>query len=108
MKFNDTDLTQLHADLQAKKVSAKELTQAAFDRIKATDSDVKAFITLNEDAALMRAEEIDNAGIAADKLLAGVPLAFKDTIVTKGLKTTAAPKMLKTLRQFMMLRLSKS
>ena len=94
MKFNETDLTQLHEDLQTKKISAKELTKAAFDRIKETDDDVKAFITLNEDEALKRAEAIDNEGIAADKLLAGVPLAVKDTIVTKGLKTTAASKML--------------
>ena len=89
MKFNETDLTQLHEDLQTKKISAKELTKAAFDRIKETDDDVKAFITLNEDEALKRAEAIDNEGIAADKLLAGVPLAVKDNIVTKGLKTTA-------------------
>lgn len=95
MKFNETDLTQLHEDLQTKKISAKELTKAAFDRIKETDDDVKAFITLNEDEALKRAEAIDNEGIAADKLLAGVPLAVKDNIVTKGLKTTAASKMLK-------------
>ena len=94
MKFNETDLTQLHEDLQTKKISAKELTKAAFDRIKETDDDVKAFITLNEDEALKRAEAIDNEGIAADKLLAGVPLAVKDNIVTKGLKTTAASKML--------------
>lgn len=52
MKFNETDLTQLHEDLQTKKISAKELTKAAFDRIKETDDDVKAFITLNEDEAL--------------------------------------------------------
>ena len=56
MKFNETDLTQLHEDLQTKKISAKELTKAAFDRIKETDDDVKAFITLNEDEALKRAE----------------------------------------------------
>ena len=93
MKFNETDLTQLHEDLQTKKISAKELTKAAFDRIKETDDDVKAFITLNEDEALKRAEAIDNEGIAADKLLAGVPLAVKDNIVTKGLKTTAASKI---------------
>lgn len=40
MKFNETDLTQLHEDLQTKKISAKELTKAAFDRIKETDDDV--------------------------------------------------------------------
>ena len=94
MDFYQTDLSQLHDDLVNKKISASELTKETFDHIKANEDQVKAFITLNEDEAMKRAEEIDNAGIAADQLVAGVPLAVKDNILTKGLKTTAASKML--------------
>ena len=94
MDFYRTDLSQLHDDLVNKKISASELTKETFDHIKANEDQVKAFITLNEDEAMKRAEEIDNAGIAADQLVAGVPLAVKDNILTKGLKTTAASKML--------------
>lgn len=94
MDFYQTDLSQLHADLVNKKVSATELTKATFDHIKANDDQVKAFINLNEDAAIKRATEIDQQGIAADQLTAGVPLAVKDNILTKGLTTTAASKML--------------
>ena len=94
MDFYQTDLSQLHDDLVNKKISASELTKETFDHIKANEDQVKAFITLNEDAAMKRAEEIDNDGVAADQLLAGVPLAVKDNILTKGLKTTAASKML--------------
>ena len=94
MDFYQTDLSQLHDDLVNKKVSASELTKATFDHIKANDDQVKAFLTLNEDAATKRAQEIDDAGITADQLVSGVPLAVKDNILTKGLTTTAASKML--------------
>ncbi|WP_283622099.1 Asp-tRNA(Asn)/Glu-tRNA(Gln) amidotransferase subunit GatA [Limosilactobacillus avium] len=94
MDFYQTDLSQLHDDLVNKKISASELTKATFDHIKANDDQVKAFLTLNEDAATKRAQEIDDAGIAADQLVSGVPLAVKDNILTKGLTTTAASKML--------------
>ena len=94
MDFYQTDLSQLHDDLVNKKISASELTKETFDHIKANEDQVKAFITLHDDEAMKRAEEIDNAGIAADQLVAGVPLAVKDNILTKGLKTTAASKML--------------
>lgn len=94
MDFYQTDLSQLHDDLVNKKISATELTKATFDHIKANDDQVKAFINLNEDAAIKRATEIDQQGIAADQLTAGVPLAVKDNILTKGLTTTAASKML--------------
>ncbi|WP_267200885.1 Asp-tRNA(Asn)/Glu-tRNA(Gln) amidotransferase subunit GatA [Limosilactobacillus kribbianus] len=94
MDFYQTDLTQLHDDLVNKKISATELTKATFDHIKANDDQVKAFLTLNEDDAMKRAAEIDNAGVSAQQLVSGVPLAVKDNILTKGLKTTAASKIL--------------
>lgn len=94
MDFYQTDLSQLHNDLVNKKISASELTKATFDHIKANDDQVKAFLTLNEDVATKCAQEIDDAGIAADQLVSGVPLAVKDNILTKGLTTTAASKIL--------------
>lgn len=94
MNYFKQDLASLHADLVAKKMSSQELTQATFDNIKATDPKIDAFLALNEDAALEQAAKIDAAGIKDDQPLAGIPVAIKDNIVTKGLTTTAASKIL--------------
>ena len=48
MAFYNTDVAQLHDDLVNKRVSATELTKAAFKQIKATDDDVKAFWRLTK------------------------------------------------------------
>lgn len=94
MKFNETSITDLHKQLVNGDVTATELTKAAFDRIQETEPQLHAFLTLNEEAALKRAAEIDQSGVKDDQLLAGIPLAVKDNIVTKGLRTTAASKIL--------------
>ncbi len=90
-----TDLTLLEAKqkLKSREVTSVELTKSCFDQIRKLDSQVKAFITLNEEAALQRAAEIDAAG-AYDTPLAGIPIAAKDLICTKNLRTTAASKIL--------------
>lgn len=94
MDYLKQDLASLHADLVAKKYSAKELTQQTLDNIKATDPQIDAFLHLNEDTALAQAEQIDAAGISDDQPLAGIPLALKDNLVTKNVPTTAGSKML--------------
>ncbi|KRM13314.1 Asp-tRNA(Asn)/Glu-tRNA(Gln) amidotransferase subunit GatA [Paucilactobacillus suebicus] len=94
MNYYDTDLTQLHDDLVNKKISATELTKSTFENIKSTDDKIEAFLTLNEETALKQAAEADEKGISADQLVAGIPLGVKDNIVTKGLRTTAASKIL--------------
>jgi len=98
MDYLKQDLASLHADLVAKKYSAKELTQATLDNIKATDPQIDAFLHLNEDEALAQAEKIDQAGINADAPLAGIPMALKDNLVTKDVTTTAASKILENFK----------
>lgn len=88
------NFTDLHSALVKKDVSATELTKAAFKRIHATEDDVQAFLKLNEDAALKQAAAVDQAGVKDDDYAAGLPLAIKDNILTKGLTTTAASKIL--------------
>jgi len=87
---------ELAAALAAGEVSSVEVTQAHLDAIEATDSQINAYLHVNTDEALEAAKSVDERRRAGDSLpeLAGVPIALKDSIVTKGQLTTAASKML--------------
>lgn len=94
MDYLKNDLTSLHQKLVDKEISSTELTQVTFDVIKERDPKIEAFLTLNEKNALKKAQEIDKRGINANNVLDGIPVGIKDNIVTKGLRTTAASKIL--------------
>lgn len=82
--------------LEDKRFKAKDLVGAYIDRIKKLDGDIGAFITLQEEDALKSAESIDKkiAKGEALGLLGGIPVAVKDNICTRGVKTTCASKIL--------------
>ncbi|GAW64420.1 aspartyl glutamyl-tRNA amidotransferase subunit A [Ligilactobacillus acidipiscis DSM 15836] len=94
MDYFKNDLSSIHAGLLNKDFSSKELTTETFKQIKATDAKIEAFLTLDEKQALAAAQKVDERGITDADKLAGIPVGIKDNIVTKGLKTTAASKIL--------------
>ncbi|MDN2998780.1 Asp-tRNA(Asn)/Glu-tRNA(Gln) amidotransferase subunit GatA [Streptococcus suis] len=94
MTFNNKTIDELHDLLVKKEISALELTKATLEDIKSREGAVDAFLTITEDAALAQAAALDEKGIDADNVMAGIPLAVKDNISTKGILTTAASKML--------------
>ena len=94
MDYLKNDLTSLHQMLVNKELSASELMQATFDGIAKREPQIDAFLTMNKDEALKQAAAIDQRGINADNVLDGIPVGIKDNMVTKGLTTTAASKML--------------
>ena len=76
-------------------LSSVEMTKAVFRRIRAVEGRIRAYITLDEEAALKRAAEMDDGiGKGHGGRLAGVPLAIKDSIVTRDLRTTCGSRML--------------
>lgn len=82
--------------IKAKEVSVTEAVRASLDAIKAKEEKVNSFVTVDEEGALKRAEEvqklIDSGSLTGP--LAGVPVAIKDNMCTKGLLTTCSSKIL--------------
>jgi aspartyl-tRNA(Asn)/glutamyl-tRNA(Gln) amidotransferase subunit A len=83
--------------VQRREIAAETLVQAFLARIKALNGELNAFITVDEDGALEQARQIDRRVVAGERLgpLAGVPLALKDLLVTRGLRTTCGSTILR-------------
>jgi aspartyl-tRNA(Asn)/glutamyl-tRNA(Gln) amidotransferase subunit A len=96
MSLFDYSVSELHKKLHSKEVSVSDLVDESYKRIAQVDDKVQAFLTLDEENARAKAKEIDNKLGQADEygLLFGMPIGIKDNIVTKGLRTTCASKIL--------------
>jgi len=82
--------------IAAKKVSAREVAADYFKRIVTRNGELNAFLTLCEERAYKQADRIDKQVAAGSALppLAGVPVAVKDVISTRGVRTTCSSKIL--------------
>ena len=81
--------------IKKKDISSSELTRYYLNQIKEKDTDLNCFISVTEEAAISKAQEIDNEiSKGVIKPLSGLPIAQKDIFCTKGVKTSCGSKML--------------
>ena len=87
---------ELAEALASRQISSVEVTRAHLERIAAVDGQVHAYLHVDADGALAAARAVDERRAAGDGLgpLAGVPIAVKDVMTTKGLPTTCGSRML--------------
>lgn len=93
--MNNLTIVEARKKLDNKEVSSLELTQYFLGEIKKKNDHLNAFITISEKEALSMAEQADEKLKNGDSTpLLGIPLALKDIYMTKGVRTTAASKVL--------------
>ena len=90
-KYLDLSVKEINELLKKKEIKPVDLVNEAFERIEA-NSDLNAFITLDKERAIARAIELESKEV--DNILFGIPIAVKDNIVTKDLRTTCASHIL--------------
>lgn len=96
MSIMNLTAVELGKKIKAGEVTVREAVEAVYQQIEAVECDVHSYVTLDKENALKQADEVQekiDAGELAGPL-AGVPVAVKDNMCTKGLLTTCSSKIL--------------
>lgn len=96
MDLHNLTAHELRDKYKKKEVSVPEVTKAYINRIKQVESKVEAYVSVFEDEAMNKAQEVQKGFDSGEDMpaLAGVPMGLKDNMCTKGLLTTCSSKML--------------
>ena len=96
MELCDLSAYKLSELIKKKEISPKEVLNSVLKRIKEKEPEINAYITITEDLARLQAEEAEKRQRKGELLsdIDGIPIAIKDNICTKGIKTTCASNIL--------------
>ncbi|HXY11570.1 MAG TPA: Asp-tRNA(Asn)/Glu-tRNA(Gln) amidotransferase subunit GatA [Terriglobales bacterium] len=96
MDLGSLTIDAVRSAIEQRKTTATALAEAHYRKIEDEDPQIGAYLTLSKDRALAKAADIDARAAKGEKLppLAGVPVAVKDVIVTRGVRSTAGSKIL--------------
>jgi aspartyl-tRNA(Asn)/glutamyl-tRNA(Gln) amidotransferase subunit A len=102
MELHELSIQQAQELLSSRKISAEELTRAYLERIQRLDPQVQSYVTVSEELALEQAREADRQIKAGESLtpLTGIPYAAKDSLSTRGVRTTCSSKILENYKPF--------
>ena len=97
MKLHSLTAHELRDKIKNKEISSVEATTAALSRIEQVESKVDSFLSIFGEEAVLSARKVDKKIASGNPTgsLAGIPMAIKDNICTRGIPTTCASKMLK-------------
>ena len=89
-------IRELHRQLTSKERSAVEITETFLERIQALEPKLRSFLHVTADQAIEQARQVDAKIAAGEEIgpLAGIPIAIKDNMCTRGIPTTCASKVL--------------
>ena len=98
MELYELTVHELKDKINKKECTIKEVVQSYINRIKEVEPKVDAYLTVLEEEALKKAEEMQEKFEKGENIgsLYGIPIAIKDAICTKGIRTTSGSKMLES------------
>jgi len=102
MDLYELSIQQAHELLSSRSISSEELTRAFIERIQRLDSQIKSYVTVSDELAIEQARDADQRLATGEGLtsLTGIPYSAKDSISTRGVRTTCSSKILENYKPF--------
>jgi aspartyl-tRNA(Asn)/glutamyl-tRNA(Gln) amidotransferase subunit A len=102
MDLHELSIQQVHELLSSRAISSEELTRAYLARIQRIDPQIKSYVTVSDEFALEQAREADRHLKNGEGLtpLTGIPYSAKDSLSTRGVRTTCSSKILENYKPF--------